>query len=37
MEVLPYWLHCVNARVEPFTQGLSVCRQGVGLITGVSL
>lgn len=37
MQMIYYRLHCVNAWVEPFTQGLSVCRQRVGLITGVSL
>lgn len=32
-----YRLHCMDSWIEPFTQGLSVCRQRVRLITGVSL
>lgn len=35
--MINYRLHGVNSWVEPFTQGLSVCRQGIGLIAGVSL
>jgi len=37
MQMVSYRLHGMNTWVEPFTQGLSVCRQRVRLIAGVSL
>ena len=37
MLMVYYRLHCVNSWVQPFPKSLSVCRQRIRLITGISL
>lgn len=32
-----YWLHCLDTRVEPFSESLSVGRQRIGVVTRVPL